>query len=272
MAGILAPDPGEDAPFVTNVKGGVLTIELAAPPTHSLSLDVLTRLAGLFAAARDNNKVNVIVIASSGKIFCAGHDLREMKAHHGDPDGGRAFLETLFERCCDVMQAIVDNPKPVIASVDGIATAAGCQLVASCDLAIASERAQFCTPGVNLGGFCSTPMVALSRNLSPKHAMEMLLTGEMIDAQTARDFGLVNRVVPPEYLNQIVRKYAQTIASKSSSAIAMGKRAFYRQLDMPLAEAYAYSSKVMADGFMSRDAHEGMSAFFEKRTPEWEDK
>lgn len=270
MAEILALDPAGDEPFLTRIENGVLTIELSAPPAHSLSLDMLMRLNEVFEAVRNNKDVSAIVVTSSGKIFCAGHDLREMKAHRKDADGGRAFLEELFRRCSQLMQAIVDSPKPVIAAVDGIATAAGCQLVASCDLAVASNRAQFCTPGVNLGGFCSTPMVALSRNLSPKHAMEMLLTGDLFDAQTAREFGLVNHVVAPEELNQVVRKLAETIASKSSSAIARGKRAFYRQLEMPLPQAYAFSSEVMVDGFMTRDAEEGIAAFFDKRDPEWE--
>ena len=269
MAEIVALERDNESPFASSLEAGVLTIELTAPPAHALSMQMLLGLIGLFDDMRENSDVRAIVIASSGKIFCSGHDLKEMKSHKSDPDNGRVFFEELFRRCSQLMQAIVDHPKPVIAAVDGIATAAGCQLIASCDLAIASERAQFCTPGVNLGGFCSTPMVALSRNMQPKHAMEMLLTGEMIDAQTAREFGLVNRVVPPEYLNQIVSKYAQTIASKSSSAIARGKRAFYRQLEMPLPQAYAFSSEVMVDGFMTRDAEEGISAFFEKRDPEW---
>ena len=250
-------------------KGAVLTIELANPPAHSLSTVVIDRLHRALEEARADKSVNVVVLASSGKIFCAGHDLKEMKAHRNDADGGRVFYEELFRRCSEMMKAIVRLPKPVIAKVDGIATAAGCQLVASCDLAIASEDAKFCTPGVNLGGFCSTPMVALSRNVSRKHAMEMLLTGEMIDASAAREFGLVNRVVPRDYLDQVVEKYAGMIASKSPVAIARGKRAFYEQADMRLSEAYDHANAVMVDGFMTRDSGEGLDAFFAKREPKW---
>ncbi len=271
MAEIVALETENDAAFSADLENGVLTITFSAPPAHPLSLDTIGLLRAELNRAAEDRLVKVIVLASSGKIFCSGHDLVEMRTHRQDDDGGKAFLDKLFDECSQLMQAIVGHPKPIIAAVDGIATAAGCQLVASCDLAIASERARFCTPGVNLGGFCSTPMVALSRNLKPKHAMEMLLTGEMIDAQTARDFGLINRVVPPEYLNQIVKKYAETIASKSTAAIARGKRAFYRQLDMPLAEAYEFSSKVMVDGFLTKDADEGISAFFDKRDPVWSD-
>lgn len=271
MADLVSLEALEQAPFSAEQSKGVLTIGFSAPPAHPLSSGTIGLLREELERAADDPGVKVIVLSSAGKIFCSGHDLKEMQAHRrDDEDRGKAFLDQLFDDCSELMKAIVNHPNPVIAAVDGIATAAGCQLVASCDLAIASERAQFCTPGVNLGGFCSTPMVALSRNLSPKHAMEMLLTGEMIDALTARDFGLVNRVVPPEYLDQVVAKYAETIASKSASAISVGKRAFYRQIDMPLAEAYSYSSKVMVDGFMTRDADEGVSAFFEKRPPKWE--
>ncbi len=270
MADVVTLEAAEQAPFTAEQAEGVLTIGFSAPPAHPLSSRTIGLLREELERAADDRRVKVIVLSSAGKIFCSGHDLKEMQAHRRDEDGGKAFLDQLFDDCSELMKAIVNHPNPVIAAVDGVATAAGCQLVASCDLAIASERAQFCTPGVNLGGFCSTPMVALSRNLSPKHAMEMLLTGEMIDAQTARDFGLANRVVPPEYLDQVVRKYAETIASKSASAIALGKRAFYKQLDMSLAEAYAYSTRVMVDGFMTRDADEGVSAFFDKRSPKWE--
>ncbi len=269
MAEIVALEADGVVPFVTDQADAVLAIEFSAPPAHPLSSSTIALLREELARAAIDRQTKAIILRSTGKIFCAGHDLKEMRAHGSDDDGGKAFLDQLFADCSELMKAVVDHPKPVIAAVGGIATAAGCQLVASCDLAIASEQAQFCTPGVNLGGFCSTPMVALSRNVAPKHAMEMLLTGEMIDAQTARDFGLINRVVPPEYLNQVVKKYAETIASKSSSAIALGKRAFYKQLDMPLAEAYEFSSRVMVEGFMSRDSSEGVAACLEKRDPQW---
>lgn len=264
-------DAAETRLIQTAVKNGVLTIELTDPPAHSLSMAMIGKIHAELDRAAADKDISVVVICSSGKIFCAGHNLKEMQGHSSDSDGGKAFLDDLFEKCSAMMMAISEHPKPVIAVVDGIATAAGCQLVASCDLAICTDRSTFCTPGVNLGGFCSTPMVALSRNVSRKHAMEMLLTGEMIEAQTARDFGLVNRVVPADYLEQVVTKYAETIATKSSSAIARGKRAFYKQLDMPLAEAYSFASRVMVDGFMTPDSDEGIAAFLEKREPKFTD-
>lgn len=269
MAESAALKQDNEATFVTGIENGVLRIEFSSPPAHPLSMQTITLLRGELERAREDRRVSVIVFASSGKVFCSGHDLKEMSAHQSDADNGQAYLDDLFTNCSEMMKAVVDHPKPVIAAVDGVATAAGCQLVASCDLAIASEQAKFGTPGVNIGGFCSTPMVALSRAVHPKHAMEMLLTGELIDAQAAREIGLVNRVVPPEYLNQVVSKYTETIVSKSTSAIALGKRAFYKQLDMPLAEAYAYSTEVMVEGFVSRHGKEGVSAFLEKRDPEW---
>lgn len=261
----------EDLPFTRAISEGVLTITLNRPPAHSLSMAMIAALRQEFDRARLDRRVKVIVIASNGKVFSAGHDLKEMKAHRNDTDGGRAYLEELFRSCAEMMKAITRHKKPVIAAVDGIATAAGCQLVASCDLAFASERATFATPGVSIGGFCSTPMVALSRNVSPKHAMEMLLTGEMIDARRAQEIGLVNRVVPAEELNQVVRHFTQTIVSKSASAIARGKQAFYAQLDMSLAQAYDFTTGVMVEGFMTPDADEGLDAFISKRHPNWTD-
>ena len=251
------------------VTGGICRITLANPPANALSLAMIAQLQMAFDAARDDSAVRVIVLAAEGKVFCAGHDLKEMTAHRADADRGRAFYEKTMKACATLMQAIVRHPKPVIAEVDGVATAAGCQLVASCDLAIATENASFGTPGVNIGLFCSTPMVALSRNVSRKHAMEMLLTGERIDAAQARDFGLVNRVVPSEYLNQIVGKYAQAIAAKSPLTLKIGKEAFYEQAEMGLAEAYDYASRVMVENMMARDAEEGIGAFIDKRQPEW---
>ncbi len=255
----------------SSLDGGVLTIEFNNPPAHALSLALIGALQDALDASASDKAVRVVVFTASGKVFSAGHDMKEIRAQSGDDDGGRAYLEKLFGGSSRLMKSIVRHPNPVIAAVDGIATAAGCQLVASCDLAIATDRATFCTPGVNIGGFCSTPMVPLSRNLSPKHAMEMLLTGEFIDAQTAREFGLVNRVVPPEYLAQVVKKYADIIASKSAASITLGKRAFYQQIDMALDDAYELSTKVMVEGFLDKDAVEGISAFFEKRSPSWND-
>src|SRR5690606_30692197 len=218
---------------------------------------------------RDDRSVHVIVLVAGGKLFSAGHDLKGMTARRSDADRGRAFFEKTMNGCSGLLQTIGNHPKPVIAEVDGPAFAAGCQLVASCDLAIASHEATFSTPGVNIGLFCSTPMVALSRNVSRKQAMEMLLTGEKIDAATAREFGLVNRVVPREYLHQIVSKYAQAIASKSPLTLKIGKEAFYAQAEMGLAEAYDHMARTMVDNMLARDAEEGIGAFIGKREPHW---
>lgn len=248
---------------------GVLRLTLANPPANALSIAMMAAIASALQAAREDRSVRVIILSASGKLFCAGHDLKEITAARNDPDRGRAFFARTMNDCAALMQAIVNHPKPVIAEVAGLATAAGCQLVASCDLAIASTEATFCTPGVNIGLFCSTPMVALTRNVSRKQAMEMLLTGEIIDATTAREFGLVNRVVPPEYLTQVVNKYAQAIASKSPLTLRIGKETFYRQAEMSLEEAYRYAAGVMVENMMARDAEEGIGAFVQKRKPEW---
>ena len=258
-----------ESPVKSKFEAGVLTLTLANPPANALSIAVLQALKLAFDSAAIDKSVRVIVLEASGKLFCAGHDLKEMTVARKDADRGRAFFERTMKLCAEVMLAIVKNPKPVIAKVDGLATAAGCQLVASCDLAIASDHASFATPGVNIGLFCSTPMVALSRNVHRKHAMEMLLTGEVIDAATAREFGLVNRVVPREYLNQIVDKYVQALVSKSASTLKIGKQAFYEQAEMGLSEAYDYTVRVMVENMMARDAEEGIGAFLEKRKAEW---
>lgn len=253
----------------TDLRDGILRVTMANPPANALSIAMMAALQRAFDAALDDAAVRVVILAAAGKVFCAGHDLKELTARRADADRGRAFFERTMSACSALMQAIVRLPKPVIAEVDGVATAAGCQLVASCDLAIATDHATFATPGVNIGLFCSTPMVALSRNVSRKHAMEMLLTGEAIDAGTAREFGLVNRVVPREYLNQIVTKYAQTIVSKSPLTLKIGKEAFYEQAEMGLSDAYAHASKVMVENMLAHDAEEGICAFIDKRTPEW---
>jgi enoyl-CoA hydratase/carnithine racemase len=252
-----------------DLTNGVLRLTLSNPPANALSLAMIAALQRGLDEAREDPSVRVIVIAASGKVFCAGHDLKELQAHRADSDRGRAFFERTMRECATLMQTIVRHPKPVIAEVDGMATAAGCQLVASCDLAIASEQANFATPGVNIGLFCSTPMVALSRNVSRKHAMEMLLTGEAIDAKRAREFGLINRAVPRQYLNQVVMKYAQTIMEKSPLTLKIGKEAFYRQAELNLSEAYDYAAQVMVENMLARDAEEGIGAFIEKRKPEW---
>ena len=250
-------------------QDGVLRIVLQNPPANVLSMQAMAALQDALDAARDDARTRVIVIAATGKVFSAGHDLKEMTAHRNDPDRGRAYFDATFAACSRMMQSIVRHPKPVIAEVDGVATAAGCQLVASCDLAVASDHATFGVNGINAGLFCSTPAVPLSRAVHPKHAMEMLLTGEMIDAPTAREIGLVNRVVPREYLNQVVTKYAQTIASKSPLTLKIGKQAFYEQAGMGLSEAYDHASRVMVENMLARDAEEGIGAFIEKRKPEW---
>jgi enoyl-CoA hydratase/carnithine racemase len=209
--------------------------------------------------------VKVVILAGAGPSFCAGHDLKELR---GRP--GRESYQAVFRRCSELMLAIVRLPKPVIARVHGIATAAGCQLVATCDLAVAGEGARFATPGVNIGLFCSTPMVALSRATPRKQAMEMLLTGEMIGAERARELGLVNRVVPGGELAAATMDLACQIASKSSLVVKIGKEAFYRQAEMDLASAYAYASEVMSENMLARDAAEGIDAFIEKRQPRWQ--
>jgi enoyl-CoA hydratase/carnithine racemase len=254
---------------IAETTDGILRLTLSNPPANALSIATMEALGRELEAARNDKSVRVVIIAASGKLFCAGHDLKEMTAHRGDADGGKAFFEKTFDACSRLMLSIVVNPKPVIAEVDGIATAAGCQLVASCDLAVASEHATFGVNGIDVGLFCSTPGVALARGLKLKHAMEMLLTGEMIDAAMAREFGLVNRVVPREYLTQVVNRYAQTIAAKSPSTVRLGKEAFYRQAEMGLAEAYDHASRVMVENMLAADACEGIGAFIEKRRPEW---
>ena len=250
--------------------GKVARITLARPQArNSLSLEMLERLYSAIETLGQDDTVHVIVIAAEGPAFCAGHDLKELTAARAQEDAGRAFFTDTMERCARLMMAIVQCPKPVIASVQGIATAAGCQLVATCDLAIASEEARFATPGVNIGLFCSTPMVALSRNVSRKQAMKMLLTGEMIPANQALAMGLVSDVVPAEDLHDATDKLAQGIADKSPATLRIGKEAFYRQVEMPLPEAYAFTAQVMVENMLQPDAEEGIGAFVEKRVPEW---
>jgi enoyl-CoA hydratase/carnithine racemase len=251
---------------------GILRLTLNDPAKrNALSEAMLSALGTAFAEAGTDRAVRVIVLAANGPAYCAGHDLKEMTAGRAGPDRGRAYFTRVMTQCSGFMQGIVNCPKPVIAEVTGIATAAGCQLVASCDLAIAADTAQFSTPGVHIGLFCSTPMVALSRNVGSKHAMEMLLTGDMVPAPRAAEMGLVNRAVAPETLRDEVTRMAGKIASKSSMTLATGKRAFYAQREMPLAEAYAHASQVMVDNMLARDAEEGIGAFIGKRAPNWQD-
>jgi enoyl-CoA hydratase/carnithine racemase len=239
---------------------------------NPLSEAMLAKLGTAFAEAGSDPAVRVIILAAKGPAFCAGHDLKEMTAGRAGPDRGRAYFTKVMGMCSGVMQAIVTCPKPVIAEVTGIATAAGCQLVASCDLAFAAEGAQFSTPGVHIGLFCSTPMVALSRNVGKKHAMEMLLGGEMVSAARAAEIGLLNRAVAAEDLEEAVMTMARKIASKSSMTLATGKRAFYAQREMALADAYDYATQVMVENMLARDAEEGIGAFIEKRAPQWQDR
>ncbi len=249
---------------------GVCVLTLACPETrNSLSLATMQALQAGLAAAQADAAVSVVVIAAQGPAFCAGHDLKELTAHRADADGGRAFYALTMRTCCDLMQAIVTCPKPVIAAVQATATAAGCQLVATCDLAIAADTASFCTPGVNIGLFCSTPMVALSRNVSRKRAMELLLLGEMLPAEEAAAWGLVNRAVRREDLLPEVLALARRIAAKPMATVATGKRAFYAQIEQPLADAYDFAAQVMVENMLHADAKEGICAFIEKRPPDW---
>ena len=265
-------DASETTVVTKAMEGGVLRVTLNAPNArNSLSFSMIEALRAALRDADADRSVRVIVIAAAGNVFSAGHNLKEMNAARSAEDGGRGAFIQLFEACGQLMQAVVNHRCPVIAEVAGVATAAGCQLVASCDLAVAGRSAQFATPGVRIGLFCSTPMVALTRNLSAKHAMEMLLTGELVDAVRAAEIGLVNRVVDDEVLTAETMALAAQIAGRSQLTVGIGKRAFYAQREMPLAEAYAYASTVMAENMMAADACEGIGAFIEKRDPVWRD-
>ncbi|MGB0695638.1 MAG: enoyl-CoA hydratase [Rhodospirillaceae bacterium] len=244
---------------------GIRTLTLNRPKArNALSMPLMQALLSAIEAAGSAPKIKVVILAANGPAFCAGHDLREIRERKDD-----AFYQALFGLCSQLMTAIVRLPKPVIAKVHAMATAAGCQLVASCDLALCAEDTRFATPGVNIGLFCSTPMVALSRNVGRKAAMEMLLTGHPVAAQEAQALGLVNRVVAAEALDEAVTSMAQTIAGKSPLTVAIGKEAFYRQLEMPLQDAYDYTAAVMARNMATHDAQEGIDAFLQKRTPIW---
>jgi enoyl-CoA hydratase/carnithine racemase len=249
--------------------GPSLRLTLENPPANALSLEVMEALQPALDAAADDDTVRIIVIAAAGTLFSGGHDLKQMTAHRADVDRGAAYFEQTFAVCSRLMQSIVEHAKPVIAQVDGIATAAGCQLVASCDLAIASDRSRFGVNGIDVGLFCSTPAVALTRRISTKRAMEMLLTGEMIDAAAALEFGLINRVVPNEQLSDTVNAIAAAIAAKSPLALKLGKQAVREQAGLNLAAAYDCASRAMVENMLAADAEEGISAFFEKRQPKW---
>jgi len=256
----------EEALVLRHDDEGVTTLTMNRPQArNALSQGMLRAMLDAFIEVSTDETARVVILAGAGPGFCAGHDLKEIKAQNYS----RNYTEQLFADCAELMQTIIRLPKPVIAQVHGIATAAGAQLVASCDLAISSQEARFATPGVNIGLFCSTPMVALSRNLSNKHAMQMLLTGDLIDAQNAYRMGLVNEVVDAEQLETKTMELARKIASKSPLTVAIGKEAYYRQAELPLSEAYHYTKEVMVQNLEARDAQEGISAFIEKRHPVW---
>jgi enoyl-CoA hydratase/carnithine racemase len=257
--------PETDAVLLRSDRDGVAWLTLNRPAArNALSLSLMAALEAELTHIAEDAAVQVVVLAGAGPGFCAGHDLREMRAR---PE--RSAYQDVFEACSRLMLRIVRLPKPVIARVHGIATAAGCQLVATCDLAVAAETARFATPGVNIGLFCSTPMVALSRAVGRKAAMEMLLTGDLVDAPRARDIGLVNRVVPDAELDGTVAALAVQIAAKSPLTLAIGKEAFYRQAELDLDAAYRYASETMVRNMMARDAQEGIDAFLGKRAPVW---
>ena len=251
-------------------RHGYAVLTLNRPEKRNpLSEDMIAALMNAFARIETRKDIRAVILAAKGSVFSAGHDLKEMSAHRQDSDRGRAYFEEILSRCAALMQKIMMMPQPVIAAVEGVATTAGCQLVASCDLAVAGEEARFATPGVHIGLFCSTPMVALSRNVSRKHAMEMLLLGETVRAQDALRIGLINHVVTEGDALPHAEVMARMIASKSPLTISIGKRAFYEQAEMKLSEAYRYASEVMVENMLARDAEEGINDFIEKRDPQW---
>jgi len=256
--------------LLQEASDGVARLTLNSPGNlNALSEAMLAALAGALDDIGRDPAVRVVILRGTGKAFCAGHDLKEMQAGRQAEDAGRDYFQALFGRCADIMQKIVHLPQPVIAQVHGIATAAGCQLVASCDMAVAAEGTRFGVNGVNIGLFCSTPMVALTRNVARKHAFEMLTTGAFVDAQRAEALGLVNRVVPADRLEPETEALARVLADKLTAAVRTGKRAFYDQVEMPLADAYAHTAAVMVDNMLWRDTEEGIAAFLEKRHPDW---
>jgi enoyl-CoA hydratase/carnithine racemase len=248
----------------------VCHLHLNAPERlNALSEEMLAALQDQIDALQNDTSVRVVVLSGAGKAFCAGHDLKQMTAGRQAEDGGKAYFKDLFDRCARVMTGVQRLPQPVIAQVHGIATAAGCQLVASCDMAVAAEGTRFGVNGVNIGLFCSTPMVALSRNIPRKQAFEMLVTGQFIDAHRAEALGLVNKVVPADRLAQETEALAQLVSGKLGAAVKIGKSAFYEQAQMSLDDAYAYTGDVMVENMLYRDTEEGIAAFLEKRPPEW---
>ena len=254
-----------------NDTGAIARLKMNAPERlNALSDEMLAALQAELDALRDDNSIRVVVLSGAGKAFCAGHDLKQMTAGRQSEDGGKAYFKDLFDRCAHMMQSIQKLPQPVIARVHGIATAAGCQLVATCDLAVADTETRFGVNGVNIGLFCSTPMVALSRNVPRKKAFEMLTTGRFIPAEEAERLGLINEAVAPEALDATVDALAATLAEKLGAAVSIGKQAFYQQIQLPLDQAYAYTGDVMVENMLYRDTEEGIAAFIDKRPPDWQ--
>jgi enoyl-CoA hydratase/carnithine racemase len=268
---IKTPATDTEPYLLKEMSGAVLWLTMNRPKTRNpLSLAMIAALQEAIVEADTNPEVSVVVIASSGPVFCTGHDLHEMGRHNRSEDQEKAQRQILTN-CTEMMLTIMRSARPVIACIQGTATAGGCQLVSTCDLAIAADTAQFCTPGVNIGGFCTTPLVGISRKMHRKHAMELALTGDMFCADDAFRFGIVNRVVPADKLREETETFAQNIATKSSMGIRHGKSAFYEQIDMPIEEAYAFAIEKMIEGGATSDAAEGTRAFFEKRKPRFTD-
>jgi enoyl-CoA hydratase/carnithine racemase len=268
-----APSVQSLSPLSRETVDGIAVLTLDSPKSrNALSEAMIASLQAQLDAIREDKAIRAVVIAANGPAFSSGHDLKELTARRADQDNGRAYFAQIMTACSTMMQTIVHLPKPVVAAVQGLATAAGCQLVATCDLAVASEQATFATPGIDIGLFCSTPMVALSRNIPRKHAMHMLLTGEPVSARRAQDLGLVNSVVTAGQERQAAIDLAKKIALKSAYTLKVGKEAFYRQAEMSLADSYLYTAQVMTENMMARDAQEGIGAFIEKRAPKWEDR
>ena len=270
MNNLVNTDQSSALAVISRPERGIAVITLNSPKNrNALSLAMMAALQTAFDALGEDNETSAVVLNAHGPAFCAGHDLKELTSHRGDPDGGRAFFRRTMEQCETLMQSIIRCPKPVIAAVKATATAAGCQLVATCDLAVAADTAKFCTPGVNIGLFCSTPMVALSRNIPRKRAMEMLILGELISADDAALYGLINKSVPKDRVMDEAIAYARRIVAKSPATVAIGKEAFYQQIEQPLSEAYDYTVGVMVQNMLYSDAEEGIGAFLEKREPKW---
>ena len=265
--------PTESPPLRRADRDGVATLTLATPANrNALSLLMIDTLIVALADVEKDSRVRAVVLAGEGPALSAGHDLKEIQAHRNDEDRGQAYFDKLMRRCAELMRSLVELPKPVIAAVEGVATAAGCQMVAACDLAIAGERARFALPGVSIGLFCSTPLVAVGRAVSRKSAMELALTGDLIDARRAETIGLVNRVVAEGAALAEAQKLAGKIAARSSAVVALGKRAFQRQIETTLADAYRIASEAMIENLALADSEEGIAAFVEKRPPAWSDK